>query len=234
MTLYLLPNLLCEESNPFEQFVPALQDIVMSLDYLIAESEKGGRKFAKRFGKMLSIKLLNEHTTPAELDDLLDLLKEGKRLGVISDAGIPCIADPGSQLVAEAHKYAIPVHVISGPCSIILALMLSGLSGQHFSFRGYLHRESGSRKQEIKEYENISKREHATQIFIEAPYRNDAVFQELIQVLHSNTRLCVASNLTKEQFVQTHRIQEWKKMSIPPISKRPTVFLFLAQSNFSL
>jgi 16S rRNA (cytidine1402-2'-O)-methyltransferase len=226
--LYLLPNLLHEESDPQEQFVPALNPLVAQLDFLIAESEKEGRRFLRHFErKVLPILLLNEHTRPQDLDELIQPLKEGKRGGLISDAGVPCIADPGAHLVARARKEGIPLQAITGPCSLVLALMLSGLPGQRFSFHGYLAKESHIRKKEIKHYEQLSQKEQSTHICIEAPYRNEALFKELIETLDVGTKLCIASSLlSKEQYVATHTVGEWRKKTLPPIVKKPTIFLF--------
>jgi len=214
-TLYLLPNTLHEQS--VWQFQPP------TLDALIAESEKGGRTYLKRFcHATLPIYLLNEHTkNPTEL---LDLKEE--RIGLISAAGMPCLADPGAQLVSAARQKGIDVHAFSGPSSIILGLMLSGFSGQAFTFHGYLSRDVAELAKQIRAFPK-----KMTQIFIEAPYRNDKMVEHLLKNLHENDLLCVAWNLTApDEGVITQSVKNWKAKPLPSFDKKPAVFLVVKAS----
>jgi 16S rRNA (cytidine1402-2'-O)-methyltransferase len=153
-------------------------------------------------------------------------------IGLLSDAGSPGVADPGSPLVLLAHKQDIQVIPLIGPSSVILALMASGLNGQKFSFEGYLPKEKGQRISRIKILENISKKYGQTEMFIETPYRNIHLFRDLINHCESNTLLCVASNLTNEkEFVKTQPVKEWQTTKIPPINRVPVIFLISAKSK---
>lgn len=221
--LYLLPNLLSPDADPGGTFVPQVAQIVLTLQGLIAESHKAGRQFLRRFGKLeLPLLLLNEHTQSQELDLLLAPMKKGEHWGLISDAGLPCLADPGSSLVLRARKEEIPIQAIAGPSSILLALMLSGLPAQSFTFHGYLERDPARLHQQLLSLQ----KQKTTHLFIEAPYRNDKLLQTLLRTLHPETLLCVASNLTSpNQLVLTHPIRHWKQLSPPPLPN-PTLFLF--------
>lgn len=225
--LLLLPNVLADIPH-HEPFLPASVDkAVASLDGLIAESEKGGRRFLSRFKHEkktheIPIALLNEHTQDKDLDFLLEPIKKGERWGLVSDSGLPCIADPGSKLVTLARKRGIAIQAFSGPSSILLALMLSGFSGQRFSFVGYLDKDSARRIQEIKKLE----KEEGTQIFIETPYRNMALLQDLLKTLKDGTLLACAWELTtQEQGVISQPVEIWKKSPLPTLEKRNCVFL---------
>lgn len=214
--LHLLPNLLHPDSC-WSFTPPAMQA-------LIAESEKGGRQFLKRFlGKIeIPIYTLNEHTQ--DLKPLLVLREES--VGLISDAGLPCLADPGARFIFEARKKEISIQAYPGPSSIFLALMLSGLSGQKFMFHGYLERESAQLIKQIKHFAP-----QMTHIFIETPYRNDKLLATLLATLNSQDLLCVAVDLMgKEEKVTTLSVKEWKKEV--SFHKRPAVFLVWRQPNF--
>ena len=226
--LILLPNVL-EESLPADPFLPASVGAAVShLSGLIAESEKSARRYLRRFlshEKMASLplRLLNEHTLQNEIEVLLKPVVEGQTWGVISDAGLPCIADPGADLVSAARRLNIDVEALVGPCSLILALQLSGFSGQRFCFHGYLPRESEELEKKIKDLEKRAKEE--TQIWIEAPYRSAKMIDALKLWLQPATRLCVAVNLTTSaQKVASHSVQQWKSLSFE-IGKEPAVFL---------
>ena len=198
--LYLLPNVLHEESA--WSYTPP------HIDALIAESDKGGYQYLKRFGlPKVPIYLLNEHT-----DKPSELLKISEdNVGLISDAGLPCLADPGSPLVAAAHKKGIDVEAIPGPSSLMMALQLSGFSGQSFTFHGYFPREE---KDLIAKIRSLPK--GMAHLFIETPYRTEKLFKMLLRVLQPQDQLCVACELMgPNAFVQTHTIQEWKTRSIP-------------------
>ncbi len=235
-TLVLLPNLL-DESLSHEAFLPGnINETVNNLDGLIAESEKGGRKFLMRFtyeeGKTfrdVPIHLLNEHSDTEDVDDLVHMLNNGGKWGLISDCGLPCIADPGSQLVARMQQKRAEIEVVPGPSSIIMALMLSGIPSQSFSFNGYLPKKPEQIKPAILQHQKNSSNQKQTQIYIEAPYRSKKTLQYLISYLAPDTELCVAWNLTlKNQGVATKTVGQWKGTHLPDINKTPAVFLFRA------
>jgi len=155
-------------------------------------------------------------------------LREGRNLGLLSEAGCPAIADPGAKLVEAAHEAGHQVIPLIGPSSLVLALMASGLEGQRFAFCGYLPREAPERERRIRELEKRSRQQNETEIFIETPYRNEALLSALLKACQEKTRLCVAADLTlPTQFIQTHPIRQWRER-VPPIGKRPAVFLLLA------
>jgi len=232
MTLILLPNLLDESADIDLYFPKNIKTIVASLEGIIAEDEKNARRYLLRFIdreklQKLPIKLLNEHTKD---DDILDLLRlvENKKIGLISDAGLPCIADPGSKLIKRLKDKNIEIRAYPGPSSIFLALMLSGLNAQKFAFQGYLPRKEDELILKLKKLEKESSQNNITQIFIEAPYRSDKMLNCLVKTLNKETLLSVAINLTsKEEKIITKRVLEFKKLNLV-IGKNPTVFLFRA------
>lgn len=194
--LILLPNVLTEGAN-HALFLPSpVMEAMASIDGLIAESESGARRYLKQYQTKKKAHLMPVALLEEDADFLLEPIRAGEKWGVISDAGLPCLADPGAILVRRAHHYGIKVQAISGPSSITLALIQSGLSGQHFSFRGYIAKEAEARKQELLSWQEISKHEKATQIFIEAPYRNQHTYLDCLRYLHPKTLLCIACNLT--------------------------------------
>ncbi len=222
--LLLLPNLLDEEL-PYEPFLPAsVPQAVASLHGIIAESEKAARRYLRRFlpheiFSKMPIALLNEHV--AELDELLAPIEQGQIWGLISDAGLPCVADPGADLVWRARQKGIAVQTFVGPSSILMALQLSGLCGQRFTFHGYLPREGIELEKRIKELE---KQSHGhTQIWIEAPYRSAKMLAALLAALQPTTRLSVAVQLTTpHERIASAPVAKWKPF---PIEKEPAVFL---------
>lgn len=231
-TLLLLPNLLGEYRHA-EVFLPSsVFKAMQTIDGLIAESEIEGRRYLKRFETKkpaieIPIALFNEHTPDSDLDFLLEPIVAGERWGLVSDAGLPCIADPGSKLVLRAQQRGIPIQAFVGPSSILLALMLSGLPGQKFFFHGYLERDPAKRKNQIKHLVQQSSTEHATQLFMEAPYRNRHTLETILQTLPDRALLSVAWDLTlPTQGVITQSIVQWKKCSLPNLDKKPTIFLF--------
>lgn len=232
--LLLLPNVLGDVTH-HQVFLPASVDkAVESIDGLIAESESGGRRYLSRF-KMekkpheVPIALLNEHTPDTDLDFLLEPIRKGERWGLVSDAGLPCIADPGSKLVKRAKQTGIVVQAFVGPSSILLGLMLSGLPGQHFAFHGYLDKDPDKLIKQIKELEKRSLRDNVTQIFIETPYRNDALLQKLLSTLSENTFLACAWDLTlPSQGILSQPVSVWKKSQPPQLGKKNAIFLFKA------
>jgi len=224
--LYAIPSPLggaAEEALP----VPALLS-VRSLRDFVVENAKSARAFLKSAGcdpKVASIRELDEKS---DLAALLQPLREGRPLGLLSEAGCPAIADPGAGLVEAAHAQGFRVVPLVGPSSIVLALMASGLEGQRFAFCGYLPRERARREKRIRELEARSRRERETEIFIETPYRNDALLASLLAVGSPGTRLCVASDLTlATESIATRRVSAWRSARLA-IGKRPTVYLLLA------
>ncbi len=223
MTLYLFPNFL--GSFEAEQlFPPAMVEAAGQIQGLIAESEKGGRSFLTRVAdKAVPIALLRE-----DPNFLLEPLEAGETWGLVSDAGMPCLADPGAKIVAAARRKGIAVHSFSGPSSIMLALVLSGLGGQRFAFHGYLARE---REPMIRDLEERAKRDRAVQMFIEAPYRNQETLEALLATLAPTTKLGLAINLTcQNESVLVKPVAEWKSIDI---AKQPTVFLISAEGRAS-
>ena len=236
--LLLLPNVLSEtEEDTFCHFPADLYKKIGSLDGIIAESEKGARRYLKRFvfpeGKSfrdVPIRLLNEHTEVKQLNELLDPLFKGETWGIVSDAGLPCIADPGALLVSLARKKGIKVEAISGPSSVFLALMLSGLSAQKFCFQGYLERDPIKLRSDIKVLEKESKQKKMSQVFIEVPYRSQNLFEILLEVLEENTKLSVSVNLTApDEISHTFSIREWRKKEKLDLHKKPVVFVFFSE-----
>lgn len=209
---------------------PALATIRSLRDFVV-ENAKSARAFLGAIGckpRELQLAELSEHTPAAEVPALLQPLREGRPLGLISEAGCPAIADPGAALVAAAHEAGFRVVPLIGPSAITLALMASGLEGQRFAFCGYLPRDAAERARRIKELEARSRRERETEIFIETPYRNDALLGALLDGCAPGTRLCIAADLTlASESVRTRTIAHWRR-GRPGIGKRPAVFLLLA------
>lgn len=232
--LLLLPNVLGDVKHHALFLPPSVDKAVASLDGLIAESAAAGRRFLGRFETKkpaleIPIALFNEHTPDADLDFLLEPIRKGERWGLISDGGLPCIADPGAKLVNRANQSGIIVQAFTGPSSILLGLMLSGLPGQKFYFTGYLDKEPEKREMEIKELQRRSKTDQATQIFIEAPYRNKHLLESLIKILSDTTHLCVAWDLTlPTQGLVSQTIHRWKKCPLPNLDKKTAIFLLYA------
>lgn len=226
--LVLLPNLLSVESDPKELLPAGLAQLFTSLDGLIVENAKSARHFIMRFSKellKLPMELLNEHTE--DFKPLLEPVKRGEKWGILSDCGLSCIADPGAKLVELAHKQNLAVRALPGPSSIFMGLMLSGFSGQSFTFNGYLPRRRPLLDQRLEVLVRRSQKEGTTQIFIEAPYRNNPLFASLVELLPNDTVLCIACDLTDpNEWVETLPISLWKKREAPNLHKRPTLFLF--------
>ncbi|MBS0629697.1 MAG: SAM-dependent methyltransferase [Verrucomicrobia bacterium] len=226
--LLLLPNLLNKEAEHQLYFPISVDRAVQSITGLIAENEKEGRAYLKRFGVTVQgfpIKLLNEHSQ--DIEELLAPMKNGERWGLISDAGLPVLADPGYLLVRRARMLGIAIEAFIGPSSLILALMLSGLPAQRFSFHGYFPYEP---EKALKKLEERSREEKATQVFIETPYRNEKMLATLLATLSDSTVLSVAWDLTMPtQGVETYPVKDWKRRPLPNIHKHPAVFLFLSQ-----
>jgi 16S rRNA (cytidine1402-2'-O)-methyltransferase len=206
---------------------------IRPLKDFVVENAKSARAFLAAAGcqpRELAIAELNEHTPAADVPRLLSPLREGRPLGLLSEAGCPAIADPGAALVEAAHAAGFRVVPLVGPSAITLALMASGLEGQRFAFSGYLPREAAERKQRIKQLEQRSRREQETEIFIETPYRNDALLGALLDTCAPATHLCIAADLTLPgEWIRTQAIADWRR-SRPNLGKRPAVFLLLART----
>lgn len=228
--LLLLPNLIGDHRH-HEPFLPSSVDkAVASLDGLIAESEQAGRRYLGRFQtkkpvRDIPIAIYSEHTRDADIDFLLQPIRDGQRWGYVSDAGLPCVADPGSKLVWRARQTGIAIQAFIGPSSILLALMLSGLPGQRFAFHGYLDKDPEKRKKKILQLEKRARDEEATQIFMEAPYRNAQTLDILLEALHPETILCAAWDLTLQtQGILSQPAALWKKSPLPNLEKRNALF----------
>ncbi|MFD1769266.1 SAM-dependent methyltransferase [Sphingobacterium suaedae] len=228
--LYLIPVPLAEEAER-KSYTLFQKDVIEEIDEYIVENEKTARKFLKLAGlkKPQSSLIMHDFGKHArekvDYAALFNTIYKGKDVGLMSEAGCPGVADPGAEIVAEAHKRGIKVVPLVGPSSILLALMASGFNGQKFAFHGYLPIDKGERSRKIKDLENQSVKEKLTQIFIETPFRNNALFEEIVRTCKKETRLCVASNLTaKEEVVLTKSVADWKNTTID-LHKKPTIFL---------
>jgi 16S rRNA (cytidine1402-2'-O)-methyltransferase len=231
--LYLIPTPLGEA--PLDLLLPAeVQRIVTNLRHFLVERAKTARAFLKRLGLSVPLsdirmEVLDEHTPREAVDALLDPLFTGVDLGLVSEAGCPSVADPGARLVALAHDHGIRVKPLIGPSAILLALMSSGLEGQRFSFHGYLPANRAGRISKIKELERVSHQHRQTQIFIETPYRNNALLADLLATCTPGARLCLAVDLTTTQeSIRTQSIGGWRKVP-PDLDRLPTVFLLLKE-----
>ena len=239
-TLYLIPNAL--GPGALDEVLPAsVRQTTAQLDYFIAENAKTARAFLKLvstthpLGKPLQeieIRELNINTAASELPSLLAPLLAGRHAGLVSEAGVPAVADPGADLVRLAHQKNIAVKPLVGPSSILLALMASGLNGQSFAFQGYLPTDSGQRSNRLRQLEQRSRQEKQTQIFIETPYRNEAMLEAITNHCTSSTLLTVATDLTlATETIRTQPVQIWKNEitagRFPDFKKKPTVFLLL-------
>jgi len=228
--LYLFPSAISED-NIQEQLSAQLIKNILSLNFFIVESVKTARRFLRAIGYTKSFDEvtfleLNEHTRNQSLMDLIQPLLDGNNVGLLSDAGCPGVADPGADLIELVHQFNVEVIPLVGPSSILLALMASGLNGQSFAFNGYLPKEQSERIKKIKNYERIAKQNNQTQIFIETPYRNQHLFDDLVKHLDVKTRLCIASNLlANNQTIKTKSVVAWRNQK-NIVQKAPTIFLF--------
>ena len=231
-SLYLIPTPLGETAP--EEVIPApVLERLQTLSCFVVEEVRTARRYLSAAGlkgriSSLEFHELNEHTTPAEVEALGRLFDDGRAVGLLSEAGLPAVADPGARLVALCHHRGIPVIPLVGPSSLMLALMASGLNGQSFAFAGYIPAKTEERKGAIRTLEKRSAALHQTQLLIETPYRNDALLKDLLQTLSPKTLLCVAANLTlPDALIRTLPVARWKEQEVT-IGKRPCVFLFLA------
>lgn len=231
-TLYLIPVTLGDD-NVARVLPPEVVHIAQRLDIFVVENEKTARRFLSAIKTVkpvreLTLLTLNEHTTDKELPALLAPLLAGMDVGLMSEAGCPGIADPGAQLAALAHRKGIRVAPLVGPSSILLALMASGLNGQRFSFLGYLPSDKVARIQKLKEIEKASQKNRETQIFIETPYRNQHMLEDILANCHAETRLCVACNISlATESIISKPIGAWRSIALPDLHKQPCVFLLL-------
>jgi 16S rRNA (cytidine1402-2'-O)-methyltransferase len=229
-TLYLIPSALGEASSSADFPANNLM-ITGKLHHFVVEDVRTARRFLKKILPDikiddLSFQILDEHTPPEEVPNLLGPLLDGKNMGILSEAGLPCVADPGALFVSYAHDNGIKVIPLTGPSSIFLALMASGFNGQNFAFSGYLPIDKKERSAKIRELEDALYKQDQTQIFIETPYRNMQMMEALLGTCRSQTRICVAVNLTMaDEFILTRTVEQWKRMKLPEIQKKPAVFL---------
>jgi len=231
-TLYLIPTPIGSSAGRLSTLPASVRDLAASLDGVIAESRVSGQRFLREVRKEklhreIPIRLLNEHTRPGELDALIDPVCQGGKWGLMSDAGCPAVADPGAALVRLAHQRGIRVSPQVGPSSVLLALMASGLNGQSFIFHGYLPRDAARRREHLRRMESEGRRLGQTQIWMETPYRNAAMFEDALTVLNPATVLCVAMDLTDPtEEIGSRAISEWRKREgIQTFGRRPAIFL---------
>lgn len=231
MSIYLLPTVLSEEA---QHTVPSyVIEAVKECQVIFAENLRTARRYLKSVWKEMVIDEREWFELDKEeagwLNTFEQKIKEGKNIGIISEAGCPGVADPGQLLVARAQQLNVVVHPLVGPNSILLALMASGMNGQQFEFRGYLPISNDQKIQQIRQMENDAARKQSTQIFIETPYRNNQLIETLLKTCRPATRLCLAADITgKKEFIKTKSIAEWKK-EVPDLHKIPAIFLLSAQ-----
>lgn len=228
--LFLIPAYLSDES-PVTFFAPIIKDYILKTDYFFVENEKTARKIIKFFcpeKSQPSLKLfkLDKRSESHDFIEAQTLMKDGQDFGLLSEAGLPCIADPGNLMVKWCHENNIKVIPVNGPSSIILALISSGFNGQQFTFHGYLPIDKSEKKQKIQWLENQVQKTGYSQIFMETPYRNNQLLEDLIKFLNPNTKMCIAANINHptEEFIKTKSINDWKKTKID-VHKIPAVFV---------
>ena len=226
--IYLFPMTLGDSS--IDAVIPKeVQQQIKETKYFIVENIRTTRRYLKKIDREINIdalhfEVLNKHTNPNEIKAFLSPALEGNNIGIISEAGCPGIADPGSEVIALAHELNIEVIPQVGPSSILLALISSGFNGQQFAFNGYLPKESSNRKKKLKKIEQLALN-GTTQIFMETPFRNNQLLEDVFSVCMSNTKLCIASDITlPTALIQTKRIKDWQN-NIPNLKKRPTIFI---------
>ncbi len=228
-TLYLIPTTL-GDTPPLEVLPISIKRAIEDIDHFIVENEKTARRFIKKISPRksqpgLQLSLLNKYTEESALPGFLEPCLNGHSVGVLSEAGLPAIADPGASVVAVAHEKNIKVVPLVGPSSLLLALMASGLNGQNFAFNGYLPIDSKARKSAIKKFEKKSKDLGQSQLFIETPYRNDKLFEELQKTLLPHTQLCIACDITlATEYIITKTMAQWKG-TVLDLHKRPAIFI---------
>lgn len=228
--LFLLPAYL-SENTPLSHFAPAIREYIMQTDFFFVENEKTARKVIKFFApekKQADLKLflLDKYTENADIKDAQERMLDGQDFALLSEAGLPCIADPGNLIVKWCHEKNIQVIPVSGPSSIILALISSGFNGQEFTFNGYLPIDKSEKKKKIQQLESDMQKTGFTQIFMETPYRNNALFEDLTKFLSPNTKLCIAANINdpEGEMIKTKTIKSWQKEK-PELHKIPAIFI---------
>ena len=230
--LYLIPTPL-GEGDPARVLPASVLEIIPTLSCFVVEELRTARRFLSAAGlkgkiDTLEFHELNEHTDPRQVEPLASLFDNGRNVGLLSEAGLPAVADPGALLVALCHRHNIEVVPLVGPSSLMMALMASGLNGQSFAFVGYIPAKTEERRAALRNLEKRSASARQTQILIETPYRNDSLLSDMLSCLNGNTRVCVAANLTcEDQFICTRTVAQWKAHPVT-IGKRPCVFLILA------
>lgn len=230
--VYLIPSLLGE--SPYNRVLPEFNlEIIRSINTFVVENEKSARKFIKqvcpeKVQSDLDLYILDKDTNPQELFELVKLLDQGKTIGIISEAGLPAVADPGAQLVKVAQDKKIQVVPLVGPSSILMALMASGMNGQNFAFHGYLPIDKNERKKRLGQLEAESARTGVAQIFMETPYRNNQMIEDLTKILRTDTKICVACDITLEsEDIRTRSIKDWKNEKYD-FHKRPAIYVMQA------
>ena len=230
--LFLVPSPL-GDNDPAEVIPAPVLEALQNFKVFVVEEVRTARRYLSKAGlkgKIAELEFheLNEHTEQAVIEGYVKLFDEGNDVALISEAGLPAVADPGAQLVALAHRNDIEVIPLVGPSSLMLALMASGLNGQSFAFCGYIPAKTDERRSRLRTLEKVSGQLRQTQILIETPYRNDSLFADMLATLGASTRICVATNITMpDAYIKTRKVSEWKKNGLV-IGKRPCVFLILA------
>jgi 16S rRNA (cytidine1402-2'-O)-methyltransferase len=231
-TLYLIPCPISEDTLPYDVTPAANREVITSLDYFIVENLRSARRFLSKAGLSgkideLEFDELSEHTTsPQDIERMIAKIRSGRSAGVISEAGVPAVADPGQLVVEACHRAGIRIVPLVGPSSIIMAIMASGLSGQSFAFNGYLPIKEPERTRAIKRLESRAIAEHQSQLFIEAPYRNTKLAEQIIATCGTQTRFCIACDITSaNEYIRTATIGDWRKLGLPDINKRPSLFI---------
>ena len=227
--LYLIPTTL-GESDPMDVLPQTVKRAIDFIDHYIVENEKTARRFIKAVNAQkvqanLKIALLNKHTEVSEHNAMIKPCLEGVNIGLMSEAGCPGVADPGAVIVKIAHEKGIQVVPLVGPSSILLAMMASGMNGQSFAFNGYLPIDKSDKKSALKNFEKMSSDKNQSQIFIETPYRNNKLLEDILSALQPNTHLCIAADITlPTEYIKTLRVADWKKTKVD-LHNRPTIFI---------
>lgn len=227
--LYLIPTTL-GDNEPLEVMPYSVKKMVELIDHYIVENEKSARRFIKKITPKksqpsLTIMKLDKYAEEMETRTYLDACEKGISVGLLSEAGVPAVADPGATIVKLAHEKGIQVVPLVGPSSILMALMASGMNGQNFAFNGYLPIDNAERKKSIKSLEKLSKEKNQSQIFIETPYRNEKMFTDLKSTLTPGAMLCIAVDISlPDEYIKTYSIADWKRQS-PDLHKRPAIFI---------
>ena len=230
-TIYMIPCPIADGDSVWSVLPESNRVVMDSIDYFIVENIRSARRFLARVGLSrkideLEFRELNEHTSARDIEVLMAPILEGRSAGVISEAGVPGVADPGADVVAMAHRHGVKVVPLVGPSSILMSVMASGLNGQSFAFVGYLPVKEPDRSRRIKELERRAVAERQAQLFIEAPYRNMKLMETLLKSLSPKMRLSVASDITgADEYIRTLTVEEWQRVGMPQIEKRPTIFL---------